>query len=164
MYRINDKAAAIRAIQTYLKALNYNSSVIPNGVYDDNTRLAILDFQSKNNIAKTGVVDQTTFNLLYAEYVYKLRKQRIRKESGTFTSFPLREGETGQAILHLNEALAVLLDYYGITHRLRRSSFYSKETSAAVNKLQKIYMLPDSNFVDEELYIIMMTDLNSLKG
>ena len=66
-----------------------------------------------------------------------------------------------EGIFHINTTLAALLDYYGITHRLRASSFYSEETALAVSALRKIYMLDEGDHIDELLYFRMINDYNS---
>ena len=162
MYRINDKSAAIRNIQKFLARISSDRAVVPNGVYDENTRLAIVDFQSRMGIAPSGTVDRRTLDMIYSEYISKINNDTLAKGVGSFISFPLREGEMNEAVIHLNKTLSDLLDHYGITHRLRSSSFYSTETAEAVKIMRKIYLLPEDTLVDEELYIRMIADHSSL--
>ena len=163
MYRINDKPAAIRRVQDYLiTASNPDIFVAPTGIFDENTRLSVIDFQKKHQIDPTGVVDLVTFNLLFDEYTTLTLKDEINRTVGSFVDFPIRPEDMLDEILHINQSMARLLDYYGITHRLQNSSFYSEETSAAVRELRHIYSLEDVDYIDEIFYFRMINDHNSI--
>ena len=162
MYRINDKAEAVRQVQIYLNGIN-NTFVMPSGVYDENTRIAVIGYQRSHGLEPTGTVDRATFDSIYKDYVSAYQSKRLYGAAGSFISFPIREGDMSPEIIHLNRTLENLLCYYGITHRLRCGSFYSSETAEAVRVMRRIYLLADGDYVDEELYLRMMADRNSIK-
>ncbi len=163
MYRINDRSEAIRTVQRYLRVVgNSEIFVAPTGVYDENTRLSIIDFQSRNQLEQTGVVDRETFELLYSQYVYISSRNALNDKLDSFIRFPLLPGDMNDAMIHINRTLRRLLDYYGFTHRLRDSNFYSAETGNAVDILRKIYLLKAGNFIDEEFYLRMLKDHDSV--
>ena len=79
MYRINDRSAAIESVQRYLRvAGNPDVFVAPTGVFDDNTKLSVIDFQQKNGLDADGVVDKNTFDLLFAAFTFLSERDRIR--------------------------------------------------------------------------------------
>ncbi len=163
MYRIDDKPEAIRSVQRYLVvAGNPHILIAPTGVYDENTRLSVEDFQSRKGLVQSGVVDYETFTLLYDDYVFITDREALNQKLDSFVNFPLYPGEFDNAMLHINRSLARILDYYGFTHRLRSSNFYSDETSNAVKTLRQIYLLEDSDVIDEEFYIRMIKDHDSI--
>lgn len=161
MYRINDRQAAIAKVQTYLAAITEDIFITPNGVFDDNTRLAVIAFQEKSGLEGTGVVNYATFELLYSEYSKAVMQNNVTDTVGSFLIFPIRIGDMSDGVYHINSTLARLLDYYGITHRLRASSFFSNETALAVAALRKIYMLDEGDHIDELFYYRMINDYNS---
>lgn len=161
MYRINDKQAAITRVQTYLAAITKDIFVAPSGVFDENTKLAVKAFQENNGIEATGIVDLTTLELLYRQYRLSEGKKVINDTTGSFIIFPMQKGDMSEEIFHINNTLIRLLDYYGKTHRLRASCFYSEETAHAVSALREIYMLEGGDFIDELLYSRMIKDHNS---
>ena len=61
---------AITNLQTYLRAqtvLYPDSPQVPiDGIFDNATRIALIDFQLRNALAPTGIADRTTWELLYA--------------------------------------------------------------------------------------------------
>ena len=126
MYRINDKAEAVRQVQIYLNGIN-DAFVMPSGVYDENTRIAVIGYQRSHGLEPTGTVDRATFDSIYKDYVSAYQSKRLYGTAGSLISFPIREGDMSSEIIHLNRTLETLLRYYGITHRLRCGSFYSAE-------------------------------------
>ena len=163
MYRIDDRPEAIRSVQRYLRiAGNPDIFIMPSGVYDENTRLSVMDFQSENQLLPTGIVDYTTFVLLFNRYVYLTEIINLNKKFDSFVSFPLLPGDMNDAMIHLNRTMRRLLNYYGFTSRLNESNFYSNETTRAVDILRSLYMLEPKELIDEELYIRMIRDHNSI--
>ena len=163
MYRIYDKVEAIRNIQKYLRSLgNTDFSIAPSGVYDENTRLSVIDFQKSRGLVPTGTVDYDTFTILKAEYDNATNRYRVREATDSFISFPILPGESRDELLHINRLLKSILDYYGFTHRLRESNFYSKETSDSVMLLRRVYILDDVDLIDEEFYRRMIIEHDSI--
>lgn len=163
MYRVYDKPEAIRQVQTFLITVgNPDIFVFPSGIYDENTRLSVLEFQSAREIAPSGEVDRITFEKLYEEYVITKEKNELNEKLDSFMIFPIVPGDNSNEMIHLNRSFARVLDYYGFTHRLRSSNFYSDETAEAVRILRGIYSLEEKNIIDEELYLRLMRDHDSI--
>lgn len=165
MYRVYDKEEAIRQVQIYLAVVaDGDIFIAPTGVYDDNTRFAVIEFQNKNGIKQSGVVDYETFTLLYEEYRIKSDIISLNQTTGSFVEFPIYPRQFSPALSSINRMLATLLDYYGHTHSIRDNNFYSTETSRAVGMIRGIYQLPDDNYIDEILYMRLIADHDSIKG
>jgi peptidoglycan hydrolase-like protein with peptidoglycan-binding domain len=162
MYRINDKKEAIRQIQIYLGVINQGINVVPTGIYDDNTRRAVIDFQSQNKISADGVINLITFNMLYEMYSKKTKNINTRDILASFINFPLVKGVYSDEMIQINRILRRLLDYYGYKDGPSNSKFYSKSTADAVNILRKIYLLEDKEQIDEEFYNRMIIDHDSI--
>lgn len=62
----------IRSLQTMLRVISeYNGSVptvIPDGIYGNNTRAAVTTFQRNNGLPATGITDQQTWEKIVAQY------------------------------------------------------------------------------------------------
>lgn len=163
MYRIYDTTSAIREVQIYLGlAGNPDILVAPSGVFDENTKLSVQDFQRSENLEDTGVVDLETFNRLYETYVVLQDKDDFNNMIDSFIAFPIIPGQSSRGMAQINAILARLMDYYGFTHNLRESTFYSPETEVAVSELRKIYRLNDIGYIDEAFYIRMIKDHDSI--
>ena len=163
MYRINDRSSAIKRVQEYLRSVgNKNIFVAPTGIYDENTRLSVIDFQSQNNIKADGIVDIITFDMLFGAYSFAIKNKLTHEKVDSFINFPLLPGLFADELTHINRTLIKLLDFYGQPHSLNESNFYSDSTSNAVKLIRKIYFLDDKNFIDEELYRRMIIDHDSI--
>ena len=163
MYRVYDKSEAIRSVQRYLiVAGDPDIFIVPTGVYDDNTRLSVIDFQTRFDLKPTGEVDYETFTLLYDEYVLLTKDIETRDITDSFIQFPLLPGKASNGMAHINLTLGRILDYYGFAHRLRGNNFYSEETALAVGILRDVYMLDKKDYIDEEFYRRMIIDHDSI--
>ena len=65
-------------------------------------------------------------------------------------------------MIHINKMLAELLDYYGYTHNLRESSFYSVESEKAIKILSEILGIEYNGAIDEILYMRIIKDHDSI--
>ena len=163
MYRIYDKTEAIRSLQRYLTvAGNPDIFIMPSGVYDENTKLSVLDFQAKNNLTSTGIVDYETFTAIYKSYLKLTEAEILNKRFDSFIQFPIYPGKISDGMSHINRMMRNILNYYGITNRLNESNFYSEESTLAVKTLRQIYLLEDRRNIDEELYLRMTKDHESI--
>ena len=164
MYRIYDIPSAIREVQIYLSLVgNPDIFVAPSGVYDENTRLSVLDFQRSEGLLESGAVDYPTFVRLYDVYLVMRDTEDLKRKSDSFITFPMVPGRHSSGMVHINGMIARLLDYYGYTHNLRQSGFYSAETELGVKALREIYGLEDKEYIDEILYMRMVRDHDSME-
>ena len=164
MYRIYDIPSAIRVVQIYLSLVgNPDIFVAPSGVYDENTRLSVLDFQRSEGLLESGAVDYPTFVRLYELYALSIENEALVRKTDSFITFPLLPGGHSSGLIHINGMIARLLDYYGYTHNLRQSGFYSSETELGVKALREIYGLEDKEYIDEILYMRMVRDHDSME-
>ena len=69
---------AIQNLQRYLRQLSYfNDDIEPiviNGVWNEETRNALMTFQRLNGLAPTGFADEQTWNLLFSQYQNSLKE------------------------------------------------------------------------------------------
>lgn len=159
MYKVYDKFEAIRQIQLFLSKTNKNIYVAPTGVYDTNTKDAVIVFQKKIGLLPTGIVNKETFDALYIEY---LNSQL--SEKATFNiELPLRQGMVSDDLIQVNRILSELMNYYGYTHRLRHDNYFSKETEKAAKILSTIYLLSYPGFIDNGFYRMLIGDYASVK-
>jgi len=153
VYKAYDKKDVIKNIQIQLEKTRQTEKYIaPNGVYDNETRMAVSDFQQSMGIAPSGIVDAVTIDMLYNEYVKR-----------SFDDKPsYKIGDISEDMLFINRALRDLMDFYGETHYLHVNTFFSSETERAIKILSSKYMKEYHGYLDGEFYSIMIRDLNSI--
>lgn len=162
MYPIDDKAAAIREVQKYLRAVSRENAKIPlvavDGTYGEQTASAVRSFQRSRDLPETGVVNYATFTELYEAYV-------VAEEKETFDAlplhgdFPLRLGDTGEGVVLLHSLLRMLGEYFPELGRIPGSSAFSGDTENAVRYLQTVFILDPDGIVTKKLYLRMEREL-----
>ena len=163
MYKMYDKAAAIREIQRYLGKISTTEGYIsPSGVYDLKTRDAVLRFQKNNGLRESGIVDLESFNALYNSYQNELEISKMIENIGQNQKPPYLLGDYGDFILSLNKMLADLLSFYGVHHSIRESSYYSKATEDGHLSLRRIFGLSEGA-VDHEFINRLTKETRFLK-
>lgn len=159
MYRIEDKASAVRQVQLYLELTDGNSfSVVPNGIYDDKTKAAVMDYQRGRGLNESGEVDLITFEYLRDE----AEKNRRINSCCAHIPLPLRPGHSHHRMIEINAAMAEILDYYRYSHNIRPSFYYSNQTAEGVSALRRIYLLDERDEIDAELYARMSADRKAI--
>ena len=167
MYRLENKAAAVREVQRYLLIVAQKNEALPHitvdGIYSEQTREAVIIYQELYGLRKSGTVDIITFNSLRDEADLILREKELESTVISHSLFPLKIGSSGTDVANLNNALIELSAYYDI-QAPRRGSFYSKETEEAVKKMQRILILEEDGITTVELKARIDKELLSLKN
>ena len=162
MYDIDSKEGAVREIQRFLLELYYdtdtNFPVVINGIYDEATRAAITDYQSKRGLPVTGTVNRVTWDSLYSDYLLALGARQAPQEIPPDTALPVTIGSEGRGIASLQRLLNFLAERYGIAERSDTSGIYSYASTVVATALQRIYRMPPTGNVTGEFYSKMLRD------
>ncbi len=146
---IGDSGIGVEVIQYYLSLIREFNDFIPplniNSVYDESTQAAVEAFQQSEGLPVTGVVNEATWNALYARYnsiVSTLpedyKNRGVRPYPGTF----LRPGSSGDDVRTLQMYLNVISEVYTEIPRVTPDGFYGAETQRAVVAFQNLFGLP----------------------
>ena len=165
MYRANDKNAATKEIKKYLYTLNQSSypsvrRVTIDGVFDDETRGAVMDFQALMELEITGIVDYQTFTLLYAEYLNALAMQKPDKITGG-GGFPLSVGDMNEDVRLLHVFINELALIYTGVNNVGTSSYYSEDTAEAILALSKIFNVKETSLTDRAMMKRIVYDVKN---
>lgn len=148
----------ILEMQGYLRNISRYVSdiptVIPDGIFGDETTESVKAFQRKHSLEETGTVNFETWNKLIVEnrkaiffFSEPVQTAPIRNED-----FPLREGKE----THLNYNLNLMLSHLGRNFTnfdiLEVTSVFTPQTTAQVKNLQKVFALPLTGIVDKEIW------------
>lgn len=166
MYRIENRSEAIKDLQKNLANLEKNNVyVAPSGIYDENTKEAVSDFQTRESLDVTGVADFKTQTMIYERSIEDRRRESIKKANPNI-NFPLSLRDTGYEIARINQILNEVLVFYGHYIIERESRIYSERTEQAVNILKEIFGYSESEGIDELFYERLMleySDISKLK-
>ncbi len=160
MTRQENERNAILSIQKYLRQLSYfDPDLTPppiDGVYGEDTAAAVREFQSKNGLAPTGVVDRETWDRIYFEYLLSVAESQAPMGVGIFpripTDYAISPNESWFLVELLQFMLAELGRDYDAVEGLPRTGVYDGATEAAVREFQEKNLLPVTGTVDKQTW------------
>lgn len=154
-FNITSDAYAIMQIQRILRDLelldNEYSSVPISGVYDDETREAVAEFQSKYELEPTGIVDYDTWTLLH--FIHKSsefdrrgpRKVQLVPDRGGFAIYPDQIDDIIYVIQYMLSTISVHYDDFG---ELAFTGIYDENTQNAIKSFQRKNLLNANGIID----------------
>ncbi len=168
---INERDA-IRNLQKYLRQLGYFDTDMPlvpiDGIFESDTRDALMMFQTKNGLAPTGVADKETWDALFTEYLASLADNAPTVMIDPFPRFP--EGYkivSGDAwflvdiVQHILEELRVRYDDF---ENVTRTGVYDAETERAIMDFQRRNSLPETGFTDKATWNELANQYNIISS
>ena len=135
---------AIKNLQTYLRAqalVDDNAILVPiDGIFDTQTKNALIDFQLKNNLAPTGIADRTTWELLYTQYLEILDSTALPEAIIPFPSYPknyaLKRGDKSFLVAVLQHMLNEIGIIYNVFDALTINGEYDEATENIIRDFQ----------------------------
>lgn len=153
--RINERDA-IKNLQTYLRRIAYfdgEINAVPiDGIYAEETRLAVTELQRSHGLPATGVVDRATWDLIFGLYSELTREKSPPTMISPFPQNPdgyeLSLGDTQFLVDIVQYILGELsVDYDGFDNVVRNGTF-DQATERAVAEFQRINGITITGRVD----------------
>ena len=149
---------AICDIQKKLREMSYHDGDIPSvaidGIYGEETRKAVVEFQKKYGLEPNGGVDRTTHDLLKEKYRETLETYGYPEKVSVFPlnpeNFVLKKGDMTFATTVLQYMLAESADAPFCLAEI--SGVYDDATEAAVSKFQNCIGLDETGEVDRRTW------------
>ena len=164
MYNINDRSAAIYEIQRFLLAYSQKNTLFPHlsvdGVYGEQTREAVREFQELNSLPVTGTVDSETYERLYGEYQKIIETEESADSVIDEMKYPLKLGDVGGDVSLLNTVIRELQRYYPELPG-ENGDFFTRATDTSVRALQGYFLEAVSGPVSTELMKRLRSELSS---
>jgi len=151
---------SIRNLQVYLRQLSYTfPDILPvpiDGIYDTDTRNAVISFQTLHGLEATGIVDKTTWDSIYSEYLESIIKYSpplaVRFFPRTPIDHTLHIGDVGFIVSVIQYMLLELSRDYGDALNIKISGIYDASTENAVREFQRVNSMSPSGFVDQDTW------------
>ena len=165
MFKIHDRVSAVRRIQEYLRLINDRLDcklpvIAIDGIYGEETRLAVMAFQAMRGILESGVVDSVTNEAIYNAYL-KATESEVKSQFSN-SDFPVSYGSNSRSVEAINRILKDLTEIYKDIPSADRGSYFGFNTRAAVEAYEAITGRTPSGIVDSELYNRMVREVNLL--
>ncbi|HRU97773.1 peptidoglycan-binding protein [Ruminococcus sp. XPD3002] len=151
-YTNNQKKQHILELQTYLHAIALMNDkiplIIPDGVYDKETALAVRAFQREYGLPETGNTDPETWNRIVSVYRKNLRGQPIPYAVFPSAKYIVRIGDDGQLVYIIQVMLHDMSTCYDNAPDVEICGSFNAQTAEAVKRFQQWSGLPQSGSVD----------------
>ena len=154
---------SVVVIQTELNRISQNYPAIPkvpmvDGIFGIRTENAVRKFQEVFNLTPDGIVGPATWYALVRLYTAVTSLSELRSLGQTFyvnswvLNNPIRQGDTGVRVEHLQYMLSVLSAYIQQIPPLTIDGIFGPRTQAAVIAAQRLFGLPETGVVDPETW------------
>ena len=170
MYDINDKRAAVFEIQRYLWYIARSKGeipcVVPDGIYSEETKACVMQFQAENGLEPTGKVDNTTFDLLYNEYLLSLEiaENCLLLSPDKLDGESIAIGEASERVCIIQAVLNTLRVIYENIPILETNGVFTADTERAVMMIQEAHGLNKNGIIDKATLNAIISDYNKYKN
>ena len=153
MYRIEDSVSATKELQ---RLLGLNQT----GDYDKATRSEVIKMQERYSLPKTAKADYETFKVIVKEH--RSNKEKAWHSDYLYSpSFPFRDGDMGDNVRRINEALSTVLKDYHYEGIIPKGAYFGEDTANGVRYMQKVFVMQETGIIDA---VFMNRILSELKG
>lgn len=145
----------VRSLQTMLRVLAEDDrdifSLIPDGIYGNQTRQAVTAFQRKYGIPATGVVNQETWDRITAEHSPALVRLGPAEPLRLILNPNqiIRRGEAHPYLFLVQGMLTTLAEIYGSILVPGMSGVLDMATSESLASFQELSSLPQTGELDK---------------
>ncbi|MBQ5591172.1 MAG: peptidoglycan-binding protein [Clostridia bacterium] len=161
--QFGDRSEAVVAIQSRLNEVASNYPSIPkiypvDGVFGENTRSAVTQFQRIFSLTPDGIVGSATWYRLISISNAVRRLSELDSKGLTQTEFSqqfpdvLREGDAGRTIEVLQYYLGVVGSYYDEIPIIEQTGVFDAQTKNAIIAFQKAFSLTPDGIVGEQTW------------
>ena len=154
---------AIKNLQTYLRARAWVDNTFPlvpiDGIFDTQTKNALIEFQIRNNLAPTGIADRTTWELLYSQYLEILEETSLPAAIIPFPSYPrdytIKQGEKSFLVAVLQYMLNEIGIIYNVFDALEINGEYDEATENIIRDFQERNKITPTGETDRKTWALI---------
>lgn len=172
---VGARGKEVTTVQKYINRISRNFPAIQklsaDGIYGNNTKLAVQSFQRTFGIYQSGNVDYKTWYKLSEVYVGVTKMAEAygegERESEVISSYPgsvLVVGSKGNSVKLIQDYLNLIRSKYPSIIYLIPDGIYGLNTSSAISEFQKNSNLPVTGKVDEATWNAVISTYNDIKS
>ncbi len=148
----------VRSLQVFLRQI-YNDrddafTIIPDGIYGENTTNAVAAFQIREGLPHTGKTDMDTWNLLRGEYLRLVSDRGEPEKAAVYpgTDYVFAKGESSICLIPIQAIMYVLSLVYPELGTIEINGVFDEATSGMTARLQGIFGQEQTGILDKELW------------
>lgn len=169
--RLGDTSPEVRLVQYYLAVVGAFYNEIPwvnvDGVYDENTRQAVIAAQQVLGLPADGIIGEQTWERLYSTYMSILQTNPGLASPEGIPVFPagliLVEGMSGEAVRQAQEFLSFLSQVYPEIPDVSVTGYFGSMTREAVLAAQALFGLEPSGAINALLWDVLAREYETAR-
>lgn len=149
-----DTGLLVKGLHYYLNVIAFFDSTLPmlevNGVYNDNTRNMVINFQNRYNLPPTGEVDAPTWTKIkevYFSILNNIPSEYVEFRDEFYPGRVLSLGISGDDVRKLQRYLYEICEKYKNIPGVRVTGVFDDLTESSVLTLQKLFNIDQSGVV-----------------
>ena len=156
-----DVGEKVTILQYFLAIISEFNDMIPSvevtGTFGPETKNSVLEFQKLNNLPQTGVVDDSTWDVLYNTFIGITNTVFSSGRTNTIEAAPyggvvLKLGSVSESVKVLQQYLNVISNVYSEISPVAVTGIYNKATESSVLEFQKRFSLEETGEVDRNVW------------
>lgn len=149
-------------LQTFLRGLSKNDEriypVVPDGIFNDDTRRSVESFQLAYNMEVTGEVDSETWEAIVNEYEkYEALLAPVNGLRIIRNDEIIQKGDNHEGLYVIQAMITSVSDKFSNIQAISITGVYDDETDNAVNNLKIIFGISDNDITKD--FINKLVDL-----
>ncbi len=155
---IRDTRAHIYELQYYLRSIRIAKGLTPmlnpDGIFGEETKMAVEEFQSQNNLPITGRVDGETWQRIFEAYK---EAEELLSPAESVRVFPLeikemKLGDEYDEVYVLQILLRKNREYVNGDFNVLPNGIYDEATEEAVRKFQSLFGIEQTGAADKKFW------------
>ncbi len=143
-----DTGILVKGLHYYLNVISFFDPDLPmlevNGVFNDNTKSMVMNFQRKYNLPVTGVVDSNTWQKIrdiYFGTLNNIPSEYVEYYEEFYPGRVMSSGMRGEDVKRLQNYLYIICEKFKNIPGVRVNGIYDDLTENSVSTLQKLFDL-----------------------
>ena len=168
-YSLDNEKNPILQIQRILRYLQYDADglakIKPSGLYDDDTRDSVTQFQNKYGLAPTGIVDSETWDLLFKIEQARRDASQLAKGVKIFpmdSSYYILPNSKDNNLFVIQYMLNEIRNHHDDMDEIEINGIYDKPTVDAIKTLQRKSLMDANGLIDSKTLNILSSEFERL--
>lgn len=148
----------VRNLQTFLRRISYHyntvSTVVPDGIFSDQTCQSVKSFQKTFNLPQTGIVNKGTWNKIVEVYSNIIEVYAPPVQLSLIKNAEVRicSKEENNMLYAIQSLLFVISERFTNIPPVDICAVHNEASVKAVKKIQEICNLPQDGVIDKLTY------------
>lgn len=160
--REGDRGSIVSWMQYALNVVSQFIDSVPrvtmSGLFDEETKNALIAFQQTYGLPETGVADRDTWDMLSSVFDRSLRAIPPKDQLYTYPGTPLSEGSSGEAVQILQSYLNRLSNEFPYIPKVTADGEFGPRTKAQVMAFQRAQRKEPDGIVDMDTWNLILAE------